>query len=82
MPLWMTTTSPVQSTMGMGISVIGLAMGCPAGVSYSHRSFGKNVLQAGGEAVELAGRLDDLGVALFVEDGDARAIVTAVLEAP
>ena len=70
----------VAAGVGMAVGVGGVAVGGPAGVSQAGIALGNLHQGIGGEAHHLADGLAELEVAVFVADGDAGAIVSAVLQ--
>ena len=68
--------------VGMGVEVVGPAVGRPAGVREPDRRVGRPVRDRRLEVGELARLLLDEQVALLVDEGDPGRVVAAVLEPP
>ena len=81
-PLWMTVISPVQSWWGWALRSFGRPWVAQRVWARPIAACGVRSAIAVVEVGELAGPLLDEQVAVLVDEGDARRVVAAVLEAP
>ena len=65
----------------VGVAVVGRAVGGPAGVAHAGRAGDRAVGEFLVQVLDAAGLLGDLQRAVRADDGDARGVVAAVLEA-
>ena len=81
-PLWITVIVAGAVLVGMGVEVVGPAVGRPARVREADRRVRRPVGDRGLEVGELARLLLDEQVALLVDERDPGGVVAAVLEPP
>ena len=81
-PLWMTVILPVQSTWGWALRSFGRPWVAQRVWARPDRGVRRPIGDRRRQVGELAGLLLDEEVALLVDEGDARRVVAAVLEAP
>ena len=81
-PLWMTVISPVQSWCGWALRSFGRPWVAQRVWARPIAACGRPIGDGRLEVGELAGPLLDEQVAGVVDQGDARGVVAAVLEAP
>jgi hypothetical protein len=70
----------VASGVGMGVDIIGLAVGRPAGVPDAQRAIDRLFFQQPAQLIDPAGFFADRDLAA-IQHGDARAVVAPVLQA-
>ena len=65
--------------MGMGVDVVGGAVGGPAGVRYAYGAGGILIFEEVLEVIDLALAFVDVDFFVFAYDGHSGAVITAVL---